>query len=383
MITGTVITEKSSHLISLLSGDEKKVLTKLKVKKSFLYIGDNAERTSKCFSFFDYGVVSNNFEEARATLSELNENGGLPDFIVVDQPLNEKEIFHFVLWLHSNKWSFMIPVFYNESILNTEELNLLRKLNVADDIINIENYCKQLSPDTTTVRESNFFQLNREVSKEEERTHADYNEKTPIGKRLFDVIVSSILLVALLPLFLIISLIIKMESKGSIIYKSKRAGRGFKVFDFYKFRSMVQDADKQMDEYAGLNLYAGKGDDNSAFFKLKNDPRVTRFGSFLRNTSLDELPQLINVLKGDMSIVGNRPLPLYEASTLTTDKNAERFVAPAGITGLWQVTKRGHADMKAEERIGLDINYARQQGFLLDLRILVMTPMALFQKSNV
>lgn len=277
----------------------------------------------------------------------------------------------------------MIPVFYNESMLDDHDLNLLKQLNVADDIINIETYCNQISRDASLIKESNFLKLKNEVSEKEKNTSINYYEKTPVGKRLFDIIVSSILLVALLPLFLVISLIIKLGSKGPVIYKSKRAGRGFKVFDFYKFRSMIQDADKQMDEYSGLNLYAGMESGGSAFFKLKNDPRVTRFGSFLRNTSLDELPQLINVLKGDMSIVGNRPLPLYEASTLTTDKNAERFIAPAGITGLWQVTKRGHEDMKAEERIGIDINYARQQSFLLDLRILALTPLALFQKSNV
>lgn len=382
MITGTVFTQKPLLVRSLSTGyDEQRVLTNPKIKKSFLYIGNNADSTSKCFSFFDYGVVSNTYEEAKSSLVSLNENGSLPDFIVVDMPLDEKDIFHFVLWLHSNRWSFMIPVFYNDSILNAEELSMLKKLNVADDIINIESYCSQLNPETSFTKESKFFQLKSEVA--EKGSPIDFNEKTPFGKRLFDIIVASILIVALMPLFLVIALIIKMESKGSVLYKSKRAGRGFKVFDFYKFRSMVQNADQQIDEYSGLNMYAGKGTDESSFFKLKNDPRVTKFGSFLRNTSLDELPQLFNVLKGDMSIVGNRPLPLYEASTLTTDRSAERFIAPAGITGLWQVTKRGHEDMKAEERIGLDINYARQQGFLLDLRILALTPLALFQKSNV
>ena len=119
------------------------------------------------------------------------------------------------------------------------------------------------------------------------------------------------------------------------------------------------------------------------FFKISNDPRITRVGSFLRNTSLDELPQLINVLLGDMSLVGNRPLPLYEAASLTTDQYAQRFLAPAGITGLWQIKKRGKENMSAEERINLDIDYANNNSFVYDLWIMVNTPSALMQKEKV
>jgi lipopolysaccharide/colanic/teichoic acid biosynthesis glycosyltransferase len=106
-------------------------------------------------------------------------------------------------------------------------------------------------------------------------------------------------------------------------------------------------------------------------------------GAFLRNTSLDELPQLFNVLWGDMSLVGNRPLPLYEAATLTTDEWAARFLAPAGITGLWQIKKRGHNEMSVEERINLDITYSQKYSFMYDLWIMANTPFALIQKSNV
>jgi lipopolysaccharide/colanic/teichoic acid biosynthesis glycosyltransferase len=119
------------------------------------------------------------------------------------------------------------------------------------------------------------------------------------------------------------------------------------------------------------------------FFKIENDPRITKVGAFLRKTSLDELPQFVNVLLGDMSLVGNRPLPLYEAATLTTDMWAERFMAPAGITGLWQITKRGNKDMSVEERIKLDIEYVNEASFAKDLRIMMLTPTALIQKTNV
>ena len=130
-------------------------------------------------------------------------------------------------------------------------------------------------------------------------------------------------------------------------------------------------------------IYSGKSKNNAAFFKLKDDPRITRVGKFLRNTSIDELPQLWNVLIGDMSIVGNRPLPLYEAEKLTTDKYVLRFMAPAGITGLWQVEKRGKGEMSADERLMLDNTYAQNHSFSKDIVLILKTIPALFQKESV
>ncbi|RDV16854.1 sugar transferase [Pontibacter diazotrophicus] len=251
--------------------------------------------------------------------------------------------------------------------------------------------------------------------------------RTRTGKRLFDIVFSLIALICLSPLFLIVALLIKMESKGPVFYYSYRVGTGYRIFKFWKFRSMRQDADQLLDSIKELNQYqsssgqtytlqksicdtcaaAGKGCQNelvdmkgqmicekqfqqarklqggSAFIKIANDPRVTRIGLFLRNTSIDELPQLFNVLRGDMSIVGNRPLPLYEAEKITTDRFAARFIAPAGITGLWQVSKRGKKDMSEDERKALDIEYAQTCSLSKDLQIILKTVPALFQKENV
>jgi lipopolysaccharide/colanic/teichoic acid biosynthesis glycosyltransferase len=201
-------------------------------------------------------------------------------------------------------------------------------------------------------------------------------------KRIFDITFSALALCLLSPVFLLVALAIRIESRGPVFYISKRAGMGYRIFDFYKFRTMHVDADKSMDEYTHLNQYAVNGTAGPLFFKINNDPRITKVGAFLRNTSIDELPQLINVLIGDMSLVGNRPLPLYEAATLTTDDCAKRFMAPAGITGLWQIKKRGKENMSVEERISLDIDYAEQSNFMYDLWIIANTPSALIQKSN-
>lgn len=200
-------------------------------------------------------------------------------------------------------------------------------------------------------------------------------------KRAMDIAVSLSLLILLSPFMALIAIIIKLESKGPVLYVSKRAGSGYRIFNFYKFRSMRTGAEKELKQLAHINQYAETS--GSIFFKIKNDPRVTRFGSFLRRTSLDEIPQLFNVLLGDMSLVGNRPLPLYEAAQLTNNRIAWRFLAPAGITGLWQVTKRGKDDMSTEERIALDMEYAMNWSFMLDLKIMLSTLPALLQKEKV
>ena len=201
-------------------------------------------------------------------------------------------------------------------------------------------------------------------------------------KRTFDICVSLTALIFLTPIMLLIALLIKLESRGPVFYISKRAGAGYRIFDFYKFRSMRTGADVELKKLAHLNQYT-EHETNGVFFKIKNDPRVTRIGRFIRKTSLDELPQFINVLIGDMSLVGNRPLPLYEAEKLTKDQIAWRFLAPAGITGLWQVTKRGKENMSPEERIALDMEYAMKNSFWLDIKILISTIPALLQKEKV
>ncbi|MDX3915424.1 MULTISPECIES: sugar transferase [Olivibacter] len=211
--------------------------------------------------------------------------------------------------------------------------------------------------------------------------------KIPPAKRLFDVFFSALAVLLLLPVFLLIAICIKLESKGPVFYKSKRAGTGYRIFDFYKFRSMAVGADAKLKDLAKTsNQYAGteaSANEPLAFVKIKNDPRVTKVGNFIRNTSLDELPQLFNVLKGDMSIVGNRPLPLYEAEQLTSNLWSMRFLGPAGITGLWQITKRGKSEMSDEERKGLDNFYAQHSSVWIDLKILLKTFPALLQKEKV
>ena len=209
--------------------------------------------------------------------------------------------------------------------------------------------------------------------------------KMPMFKRSFDIVFSLCVLICASPFLLIVAALIKLESKGPIIYKSKRAGYGFQIFDFLKFRSMAQGADKQIKDLAHLNKYdstSEEGEKGPSFVKLKNDPRITKVGKFIRKFSIDELPQFINVLKGDMSIVGNRPLPLYEAEQLTNDQWSTRFLAPAGITGWWQINKQSAKNLPESERMNLDLEYAEKISLWFDMKIILKTIPAMIQKDE-
>lgn len=195
-----------------------------------------------------------------------------------------------------------------------------------------------------------------------------------LKKRIFDILFSISILVVLSPILLIISIFIALDSEGPIIYTSLRVGKNRKVFRFYKFRTMLLGSDLEVRKYIELNRYRDR------FIKLKNDPRITGIGKFLRKYSLDELPQLFNVIRGDMSIVGNRPLPVYEAK-LIESKFEDRFKSEAGITGLWQV-ERNTKDVDSDGRLQYDIYYAKNRSFATDTKILFRTFKAIRQESE-
>jgi exopolysaccharide biosynthesis polyprenyl glycosylphosphotransferase len=186
-----------------------------------------------------------------------------------------------------------------------------------------------------------------------------------VVKRLVDVIGATVGLIGLAPLFLLLILAVRLTSRGPAFFVQNRCGLGGRVFRFYKFRTMVEDAEQRKAELEHLNEMKGP------VFKIRRDPRVTKLGAILRKTSLDELPQLWNVLKGDMSLVGPRP-PLPEEVERYTARQAQRLSVTPGITGLWQVSGRSSLpdfDMWLE----LDLRYVREQSLWLDFRILAKT----------
>lgn len=193
-------------------------------------------------------------------------------------------------------------------------------------------------------------------------------------KRALDITVAGLMLLLLAPLFMVVSLLVYLESPGPVFFSQNRVGRWGKPFKMHKFRSMVHNAEKLLEKLKEQNE-SGAG----VIFKMKKDPRITRVGAFIRKTSIDELPQLWNVLKGDMSLVGPRPAIPSEVAEYTLD-DRRRLDAQPGITCIWQVSGRSTIDFKGQVR--LDTQYIESRSFLLDIQLLLKTiPAVLFGKG--
>ena len=383
-----------------------------------IYLGNNPESQERLKYIPGHMVrMARNYKDA-ATLCE--QKATADHFILFLERTNKNEDIAAISYLRKRFPSLYIILFTGK--LEPEDRQAYQNCGINDTI--------QSSASILDLSKKIQFISDREgiLFDKEDTKHKILQFKIPVWKRLFDIVFSLIAIVVLSPVFLITIIAIKMESKGPILFKSKRVGTNYTVFDFLKFRSMYTDADKQLKELSKTqNQYAMQsqqdkqdemligdetemiisddevmlvGDDflvsetdfskqkeediNNAFVKIENDPRITKVGRFIRKYSIDELPQLFNILKGDMSIVGNRPLPLYEAEKLTSDDSIDRFMAPAGLTGLWQVEERGRkGTMSAAERKQLDIEYGQNYNFAMDMKIIFRTLFAFVQKGDV
>jgi lipopolysaccharide/colanic/teichoic acid biosynthesis glycosyltransferase len=352
------------------------------------------------------------------------------DAIICDFDLPDTNGMFLFDWVKKQNIYDEVPFILLDKKFNSEVFKLAFSKRVDDYFISTS-----VSPESLVKRIKFLRDLKRKTFYSPVKNGKKKGYKMPFSKRIFDVFVASSVLVVAAPFLLIVIIAIRLESKGKVYYTSKRVGR--KTFNFYKLRSMRTGSDAMLKKLAkeknqyntasssttdSMNtqcpkcfklamgetcspmMYVDKyhicdywhnvqknetSKNNSTFVKILDDPRVTKVGKFIRNTSIDELPQLINVLKGDMSIVGNRPLPVYEAEMLTADTLSKRFLAPAGITGLWQVELRGKGGSMSElERIELDNEYAHHFidnnfSFWYDVKLILRTIPALLQKSAV
>jgi lipopolysaccharide/colanic/teichoic acid biosynthesis glycosyltransferase len=398
---------------------------------SVLYIGNDSELPGQLSS--TQSSISVIHQKNPLNASIWLNNNKLPDAVVCEKDLPGRNGLEFhSVFMNQYDQGNIIPYIVVAEKKDTKSIQEAFKLKVDDF------YEKPLNPVVLFERIKFLQKIKPQIksTKPGKDLVKYYFYKTPPFKRFFDIAFAGLALLLVSPILLLFVIAIRLESKGKVYYISKRVGTGYRVFNFLKLRSMYPDADKRLKEFQHLNQYvqeeekitdarknpeessqsesnkedAGNkttllfGDDieineqdhiqkqkikqESAFVKFENDPRITKVGKIIRKLSIDELPQLINVLKGDMSIVGNRPLPLYEAELLTTDDWTDRFNGPAGITGLWQVEARGKTSkMSPEERKQLDNKYVEiansKFSFWKDIWIIIRTFKAVFQKENV
>lgn len=243
-----------------------------------------------------------------------------------------------------------------------------RAVEVAEAIGVRVIYLRDIYTSSRRARSSSEILFTELVPEEEERLARS------LSKRLIDVAVSAMLLVLLSPLFVIVALAVKFTSPGPVIFRQQRFGHRRRLFTLLKFRSMVENAEALLPDVEHLNEAVGP------IFKMKNDPRLTKIGSFLRSTSLDELPQLWNVLKGDMSLVGPRPMSTRDVALFNDAVLLRRFSVKAGMTGLWQVS--GRSGITFDDWITFDSQYIDQWSLLMDCRILLRTLGAVFRRSG-
>ena len=387
----------------------------------YIYLGDNTESISTFKKYFgkNFLVAKHRVEVIRA-ISSFDSKPDKDGIVLLLQ---------YNLFSDTSRLSSFKSLFPNTYIvlvtdaLSKEESEIYYKMGVDNTISptpnedNMIDFCSFINQ---------YYQKIGKVSLEKEDIKIFV---LPLWKRTFDVICSFFGLLLLSPMILLTTVCIIIEDGFPVFYSSERVGSNFHIFNFWKFRSMYKNADKQIKNLSKKNQYSQKTkkffgiknkidenisvsdidindpttlfDDNysiddecfhnsrvdkqsETFKKFVNDPRITKVGHIIRKFSIDEIPQLWNILVGDMSVVGNRPLPFYEAELLTSDNDIERFLAPAGLTGLWQVEKRGGSNkMSPQERKELDVRYARTFSFSLDVKIIVKTFTSFIQKENV
>ena len=349
----------------------------------YIFIGHNLQQEIGHKSSSSSHKLTGDFKQAQELIdSIIDQHLPLPDSIIIDVPLNLTSLHSFIAFIKVRPKFMSIPLIYNAKILSAEGLSLLKSTDLVDEIMDVYGIGDKLYKKVSFLKKvknyppAPYFKRMDNIEKATE-----FMKSGQLVKRVLDIIFALTTLMLCLPIFIVIAIAIKMDSKGPVFFKSLRAGKNYKIFTFYKFRTMILNADGMTEEIFHLNQYSTTNNGIS-FLKIENDPRVTRVGKFLRKTSLDEIPQMLNVLLGDMSLVGNRPLPLKEAESLVTNDYVERFLAPAGITGLWQISKKNKPNMTAEERVDLDIVYARKSNFFNDLKIILKTPSALFQNVD-
>jgi lipopolysaccharide/colanic/teichoic acid biosynthesis glycosyltransferase len=328
------------------------------IKLQFFYIGTQSRYTGKLKDFFEFGYTSVSVESAISTLKRLlrkKDAVTIPDMIIAEGTLGTEKLVELHRFLSTDKIFADIPFIIDGSGLSRTELAAFKRYAFIDELLFLNEFAMP-----ELLQKVNFLKKVKQQWVHQPASCAAVEASFPVFpsirsflKRGLDVLFSLSMLLVLGPVMLLIALAVKLESGGPVLHISKRTGRGYRIFDLYKFSTLLPGADE----------------------------KITRIGWFLHKTGLDELPQLLNVLLGDMSLVGNRALPLHEAARLTTDECAKRFMNPAGITGLWQAEKTEKNILSVAEA-AKEGDFAEKTDLLYDIWLMANKPPAIIHKTN-
>ncbi|OQP47230.1 hypothetical protein A4H97_06910 [Niastella yeongjuensis] len=325
-------------------------------KLQFFYIGTQTRYTEKLKEYFEFGYTTLSADNALYTLKRLLKKADdvtIPSMIIAEGTLGTDHLAELHQFIYSHKIMADVPFIVEATGLSNEELNRFKRYAFIDELLYLNEFTAP-----ALLRKVSFLQRMKQKRVHQPETckvetfFRPYADVKAVVKRGLDLLIASVLLAILGPLMLLVALAVKLDTGGPVLYTTLRTGRGYRIFNLYKFNTIVQDATKKI--------------------------TISRVGMFLRKTSLDELPQLLNVWQGDLSLAGHRALPLYEAERLTTNNNAHHFLSPAGITG-WQLQKNGKLVMPVEAPLA---PAADKSDLLYDIWLMANKSSAAIQKTN-
>jgi lipopolysaccharide/colanic/teichoic acid biosynthesis glycosyltransferase len=325
----------------------------------FFYIGTQSRNSTKLKESFEFGYNSVSAESAVFTLKRLlkkHDSVTIPDMIIAEAGQGTENLVELHKFIYAHKIMADVPFIVEVTGLSKEELARFKRYEFIDELIILNEFAApELLRKVNFLKQMKQKHLQQPYAFKVETAFRMYPTVRAVMKRGLDLAISSTLLLGLGPVILLIALAVKFDTGGPVLFSTIRTGRGYRIFNLYKFNTIIQDADKK-----------------------KNGASISRVGMFLRKTSLDELPQLLNVWLGHLSLVGQRALPLYEASKLTTNASANHFLAAAGLTG-WQVQKNSEAVLPADASLAPG---ADKSDLLYDIWLLANKPSAVINKSN-
>lgn len=328
-------------------------------KLQFFYIGTQTRNIEKLKVSFEFGYTTISAENAIFTLKRLLKNPDavtIPDMIIVEGTLEAEHLVELHKFIYDHKIMADVPFIVEGTGLSKEVLTRFKGYAFIDELLYLNEFTAP-----ALLRKVNFLKKLKQKWAQQpanckvETSFHTYPDARSLLKRGLDLLISSVLLAVLGPVMLLIALVVKLDTGGPVLYTTLRTGRGYRIFNLYKFNTIIQDADKK-----------------------KNGASISRVGSLLRKTSLDELPVLLNVWVGDLSLVGQRALPLYEAERFTTNAGANHFLSAAGITG-WQLQKNGQAAIPVDVPLVPD---ADKSDLLYDIWLMANKPPAIIHKTN-